>query len=290
MRYASSILISVIVALIALLIALPASAKVSAKARASKAGAVTYCPRVIHRATRLIIVSVPTMDTTKATMRTFARRSPAASWMPESTPEPAVVGASGIAWGHPFVSYAKRGEAIKHEGDKRTPAGLYRLGAPFGFAKSDRPGYLQLVPGAHYCVHDMRSAHYGRIVTKAKAGEKTGGEDMAAFPLYKRGIVIDYAPRAHAKAGSCIFLHVWGGEGVGTAGCVALPEARVAQLQDWTRGRHAVIAIVSQDTISRFGRCLPSETAVSAHEPVALPLPNPKRADMQSGQRASLAR
>ncbi len=211
-------------------------------------------------------------------MRTFARKSPAASWMPQSTPEPAVVGARGIAWGHPFVSYAKGGEPIKQEGDKRTPAGLYRLGATFGFAKDDRPGHMQLAPGAQFCVHDPRSPHYGRIVTRAKAGETTSGEDMAAFPLYKRGIVIDYAPRPRAKAGSCIFLHIWGGEGVGTAGCVALPEERVAYLQDWTKGRHSVIAIVSEDTVARFGGCLPSETRVSRHEPpVALPLPNPLR-------------
>jgi D-alanyl-D-alanine dipeptidase len=232
----------------------------------------------MHRATRLILVTVPDMTASKASLRTFARTSPAARWTVESGPEPVVVGTGGVGWGHPFVSYAKPGEPIKQEGDKRTPAGLYRLGATFGFDKDNRPGHIQLSPGANFCVHDAKSPQYGRIVTKDKAGAKTSGEDMASYPLYKRGIVIDYAPRARTKAGSCIFLHIWGGEGVGTAGCVALPEARIAHLQEWTRGRHSVIAVLSEDTLQRFGACLPAETSVSSHEPpAALPLPNPRR-------------
>jgi L,D-peptidoglycan transpeptidase YkuD (ErfK/YbiS/YcfS/YnhG family) len=291
MRQISSISIGLTAAFATLCVAPAVSAKVSASASAkvsAKASAKTYCPRVLHRATRLIIVTAPTMDATKAVVRTFARKSPAATWTAQSTAEPAVVGASGIAWGHPFVSYAKTGEPIKQEGDKRSPAGLYRLGATFGFAKEDRPGHMQLAPGAQFCVHDPKSPLYGRIVARSKVGENTGGEDMGTFPLYKRGIVIDYAPRARAKAGSCIFLHVWGGEGVGTAGCVALPEERVVQLQEWTKGRYAVIAIVSEDTAARFGACLPSDRVASAHKgPVALPLPNPKRGN---AQRAELSR
>ena len=272
------------------LISLTVTMSLAAVVPETIAGTTTYCPRVLHRATRLIVVTVPTMDATKATMRTFARKSPAAAWMAQSTAEPAVVGAGGVAWGHPFVSFAKRGEPIKKEGDERSPAGLYRLGATFGFAKDDRPGHLQLAPGAHLCIHDTKSPHYGRIVTAVKAGERTGGEDMGTFPLYRRGIVVDYAPRRRAEAGSCIFVHIWGGDGVGTAGCVGLPEERVAHLQEWTEGRHAVIAVVSEDTVSRFGRCLPSPVGVSAHKgPAALPLPNPRR-EKRAGTRADLAR
>jgi L,D-peptidoglycan transpeptidase YkuD (ErfK/YbiS/YcfS/YnhG family) len=218
-------------------------------------------------------------------MRTFTRKSPSAAWTPQSSAETAVVGAQGIAWGHRYASYSKPGEPIKTEGDQRSPAGLYRLGATFGFAKDERKGHLRLKPGAHLCVHDPKSKLYGRIVSKDKAGE-ADGEDMGTFPLYKRGILVDYAPRRSAKAGSCIFVHIWGGEGVGTAGCVAMPEERVAHLQEWTATRHAVLAIVSEDTMERFGRCLPS-TAVSAHKgPVVLPQRKPVALDT----RASLAR
>jgi hypothetical protein len=37
-----------------------------------------YCPRVLYRATRIVVVTVPTMQSTAASVRTFERASPAA--------------------------------------------------------------------------------------------------------------------------------------------------------------------------------------------------------------------
>jgi L,D-peptidoglycan transpeptidase YkuD (ErfK/YbiS/YcfS/YnhG family) len=238
-----------------------------------------YCPRVLYRATRLVIVSVPNMESTKADVRTFERKSPAARWEARSKREPAVVGMNGIAWGNPYISYGKKDEPVKREGDQRTPAGIYRFGATFGFAENKLPGHLLLAPAQQVCVHDASSRYYGQIVDKGVAGGKTSGEDMAKFPLYKRGIVIDYPARRQSKAGSCIFLHVWGGEGVGTTGCVALPEERVAHLQEWAGSRNTAIAIVSEDTVARFKGCLPVSSTVSDNAtPVSVPLPGRKDA------------
>ena len=160
-----------------------------------------YCPRVLYRATRLVVVSVPNMQSTAASVRTFERMSPAARWEQRGESEPAVVGAQGIAWGNPYVSFAKKDEPLKREGDERTPAGVYRFGATFGFAANKLPGHLLLQPAKQFCVHDVSSRYYGQIVDKRVAGEKTSGENMAKFPLYKRGIVIDYPARPQSKAG-----------------------------------------------------------------------------------------
>jgi L,D-peptidoglycan transpeptidase YkuD (ErfK/YbiS/YcfS/YnhG family) len=224
----------------------------------------------LAQATRLALVVVPRMDATKAVLYTFERDVPATSWVRRGGAEACVVGTRGIAWGDTFRSYAKQGEPIKREGDKRTPAGVYRFGKTFGFAKSNLPGYLRLTPGANFCVHDTRSPLYGHIVPKSTVAKKVSGEDMAAFPLYKNGIVIDYPPDRKAKAGSCIFMHIWGGEDVGTSGCVALPAARVAHLQDWVRKRrYAAIAVLNKGALSRFNGCLPSldgtEDGIAAH-------------------------
>ena len=251
-----------------------------------------YCPRVLYRATRLVIVTVPNMQTTNASVRTFERKSPAARWERRGDPEPAVVGAHGIAWGNPYLSLAKKDEPVKHEGDQRTPAGIYRFGAMFGFIASKLPGHLLLAPAKQFCVDDVSSRYYGQIVDRKVAGEKTSGEDMAKFPLYKRGLVIDYPPRPQSKAGSCIFLHIWGGQGVGTASCVALPEERVAYLQEWAGSRNTAIAIVSEDTVERFKGCLPLSNAVSRGEaPAKVPLPARKTAPKEpNATRASLGR
>lgn len=235
------------------------------------------CPRVLDRATRLIIVTVPNMSTTAAQMRTYERASPAASWEAKSSAEPAVVGARGIGWGAPFAHLRKSKEPLKAEGDMRAPAGIYRLASSFGFDKASHAGHMQLKPGMNFCVEDVQSAYYGMIVRRTAVEKKTSGEDMSSIPQMKRGLLIDYPPRRYSKAGSCIFLHVWRGGGVGTAGCVALPEERVKFLQSWATSRHTVIAILEERAFPRFQGCLPSpDGPVSAKLPVA-PQPDPRR-------------
>ena len=48
-------------------------------------------------------------------------------------------------------------------------------------------------------------------------------EEMRAERLYREGFNIAYRSDAAKKTGSCIFLHLWKGEGQGTAGCAAVP-------------------------------------------------------------------
>ena len=215
------------------------------------------CPPAIDQAKRLVRVITPSMDDTRATVATFQRPSPRARWTQTSGPESAVVGEGGVAWGHPFAASAQPGEPIKREGDKRTPAGIYAFTSTFGFGDANRPGHIRLASGRHYCVDDVRSPHYGRIVSKSVAGDGISGEEMATIPHYKRGIVIDYPPLSQSRAGSCIFIHIWEGEGIGTDGCVALPEARVAHLQEWVTSDQTAIAILPANALDRFKGCLP---------------------------------
>ena len=43
-----------------------------------------------------------------------------------------MIGRGGMGWSPFFVQLARRGEPIKVEGDKRAPAGIYRIGRSFG--------------------------------------------------------------------------------------------------------------------------------------------------------------
>jgi L,D-peptidoglycan transpeptidase YkuD (ErfK/YbiS/YcfS/YnhG family) len=132
-----------------------------------------YCPRVLYRATRLIMVSVPTMQSTVAHVRTFERLSPAAVWEPRSMAEPAVVGMRGIAWGDIYASLAKNDEPVKREGDHRTPAGVYRINATFGAEDTKLPGHITLM---------RRSSSASRIRTRAS----TAGSCRRASPARRR--------------------------------------------------------------------------------------------------------
>jgi L,D-peptidoglycan transpeptidase YkuD (ErfK/YbiS/YcfS/YnhG family) len=236
----------------------------------------SYCPRPLHRATKLIIVTVDRLNDTKAELHTFERKSPASSWTKSSGPETCVVGARGVGWGHPYLSFRRGEEPVKEEGDERTPAGIYRVGTMFGFAKDNRPNYVQLTPGRQFCVEDTSSPYYGKIVPQTLVGEKTLGQKMASVEQFRRGIFIDYPARPAFKAGSCIFMQVWKGEGVGNSAHIGLPEERILRLQDWAGGKFVAIAIVHKDALARFRRCLPALDG-SPKGPIVMPVPDPRR-------------
>jgi L,D-peptidoglycan transpeptidase YkuD (ErfK/YbiS/YcfS/YnhG family) len=170
--------------------------------------------------------------------------------------KPAVLGKNGLAWAWNYKQYAE-GERIKTEGDRRTPAGLFTLGKPFGFAADQGGGYVRLEAGEHYCVDDPAAAHYNTVVPKSVAGP-AHGEDMAAVPIYRQGLFIDYPTNREAKGGSCIFVHVWRGSTSGTAGCIAMAERDVEALQRWSQPHTTAIAILAEDAAARFPGCLPA--------------------------------
>jgi L,D-peptidoglycan transpeptidase YkuD (ErfK/YbiS/YcfS/YnhG family) len=246
----------------------------------------TYCPRALHRATRLIIVTVPGMTSVKATLHTFERRTPAdATWLRSGPPEAAVVGSAGIGWSEDYDHVAKKDEPIKREGDHRTPAGIFRVAGPFGFEPSKLKGYTQLTRGKSFCVDDPSSLLYGKIVDKSLLKSVKSSEDMSSVPGLKRGMIVDYPARRGAKAGSCIFLHVWDGGGAGTNARIGLPEERLTVLQNWSATGFTAMAIVSEEAVPRFKGCLPLNSATSKNEqPAAVPEPHPRRAKDQRAE------
>lgn len=143
------------------------------------------------------------------------------------------------------------------EGDKQAPAGIFVIGAPFGFAPTDRPGYMQLKEGVQICIDDPASPDHSQIVARAEAGPEARGEEMAAIPVYERGLVVDYPTSREEKAGSCIFLHIWRGQASAPLGAWRRQNPRIASLQDFARAGKAVIAILPQSAQGRFPGCLP---------------------------------
>lgn len=197
------------------------------------------------------------MAENKAEVQTFERKSSRRRWVEVAQSVPAVIGKTGLGWGVGFRHFAKGAEPIKEEGDKRSPAGVFSLGPTFGFSQIPQPGHIVLEKDKHICVDDLGSSSYGRIVSRVKAGEKASGEKMSAIPEYRRGAVVSYPANRKVRGGSCIFIHVVSESGEPTSGCVALAEPEVARLQAWVRPGRTAIAIVSEETRTRFGRCLP---------------------------------
>jgi L,D-peptidoglycan transpeptidase YkuD (ErfK/YbiS/YcfS/YnhG family) len=219
----------------------------------SLSGSAWACPPELQDARRLVLVTAHTMISISAKVRLYERDSTELPWRMVHPAEPAVVARSGLGWGANFVDFARAGEPRKAEGDMRTPAGIYPVGAPFGFAPSGRQRYIEIRKGETVCVDDPSSPAYNTITSRAKVGRNTHVEDMGGVELYRRGMVVDYPTVA---AGSCIFIHVWRSNRKGTAGCVALPEERVSAIQDFSEPG-AVVAIVPEAAAPRFAGCLP---------------------------------
>jgi L,D-peptidoglycan transpeptidase YkuD (ErfK/YbiS/YcfS/YnhG family) len=221
------------------------------------AAARAECPALLKDAHRVLVVATPDMRSVEASLRRF-ERAPDRSWRQVGGAVPAVVGLTGLGWAAGEAA-APAGEPRKQEGDKRTPAGLFRLGRPFGRAPASFPGYLRLEPDRDICVDDPSSPHYGEIIPRT--GDPTAhGEDMGRVSLYRRGFVIDTPILAARRGGSCIFLHVWRGPESGTVGCVATAEGAVATLQNWARPGD-VVAILPKAQADEVLACLGAPAA-----------------------------
>jgi D-alanyl-D-alanine dipeptidase len=225
---------------------------------AASAGSVgaAGCPAELATATQLVLVMAENTGGVRATLQTYERATTSTPWQRRGADEPAVLGHRGLGLGWTLRGAASTTIPVKVEGDGRTPAGVYRIGAPFGSAPRSLHGYMHLRKGQQFCVDDLRSAHYGRIVPRSAVPPGTSGEDMGTIDLYRRGFVIDYPANAQARGGSCVFLHVWRTRDKGTAGCVAAAEATLAQLQAWVMPGKAVIAIGTQKMESELMACL----------------------------------
>jgi L,D-peptidoglycan transpeptidase YkuD (ErfK/YbiS/YcfS/YnhG family) len=212
------------------------------------------CPQPVASARKLVLV---TGEFTKAgaSIQRFQRAAPGAPWQADGAPVSGVIGYNGLAWSAAFSALAAQGEPMKAEGDKRSPAGFYKIGANFGFAGANRANYVRIVEGTT-CVNDLASPAYNTITTREKVGWGVHGENMWRVPEYRRGLFIEYPSDRHMRAGSCIFIHLQLSGKTGTAGCVALSEPELDALQEFAADG-AVLAIVPRSALERFKGCLP---------------------------------
>ncbi len=214
------------------------------------------CPAPLASAHRLLLVVPNAMHGTTGSAQRFSRASPRAPWRPAGGAFTALLSYRGVAWAHAFRRYAAKGEPIKVDGDLCAPAGVFRVGRSFGFASSRRAGYLRLTRGVT-CVDDPRSPAYNTITTRARVGGRVHGENMWRVKQYAQGLVVDYPTDRRARAGSCIFIHLWLKGARGTHGCVALPPPQVAAMQNFAQGG-AVLAVLPKQALPRFKGCLPA--------------------------------
>jgi L,D-peptidoglycan transpeptidase YkuD (ErfK/YbiS/YcfS/YnhG family) len=211
---------------------------------------------VFSRSTEMLVVTTPDWNAVDGQLERFERVSARDPWRPAGAPISIVVGGKGMGWGIGLLlenartagltTETKKTEPIKKEGDGKSPAGVFTLGTAFGDAAQPLSGqklpYLELTPSIE-CVDDARSTHYNRVLDRSTVSpDWNNSEHMRSVgEAYRWGIVINHngtvvGPDSKAPApggGSCVFLHIWGGRGHGTAGCTAMTPGDIEALLTW---------------------------------------------------------
>jgi D-alanyl-D-alanine dipeptidase len=195
----------------------------------------------LESSTQLLVVTTADWNAVSGTLQRYQRADAHARWKIEGAPITVVVGKNGLGWGvgemppiHPSAS-----DPIKKEGDGKAPAGIFPLLSTFGYAPQTLPDskmpYITLAQSVE-CVDDVHSQYYNRVLDRASVVPDWNSSEKMRRPdeLYTWGIVVGHnsAPVAPG-AGSCIFLHIWKGAGIGTVGCTAMPMPQVERVIAW---------------------------------------------------------
>ena len=176
-------------------------------------------------ATRVVTVVARSHCSTTATLRAWTKVGPG-RWKQWGRAVTAWIGADGVG--------------TASETRSKTPAGSFTLTQAFG--RHANPGthlrWFRTTPADYWI--SSRGPKYNTHQRCAHCGYDNGVNEHLYYetPYYNYAVVIDYNTRnspggVRQGAGSAFFLHV--SVGSPTAGCVAIPQARLVSIMRWLR-------------------------------------------------------
>jgi D-alanyl-D-alanine dipeptidase len=194
---------------------------------------------------QMLLVVTDDWDAVPGVMRRFEREGVRSSWRRVGSDIDVVVGAAGLGWGDGLHGTGSPNEPgpIKHEGDNKSPAGVFRLTSAFGYAPRDSMSWITMpyaqATDAYKCVDDAASVHYNQMLFRMPGSpiDWRSAEDMhRRDSLYRLGVVVEHnANGRQVGGGSCIFLHIWPGRAGNTSGCTAFSSDAMNALLAWLK-------------------------------------------------------
>jgi L,D-peptidoglycan transpeptidase YkuD (ErfK/YbiS/YcfS/YnhG family) len=191
------------------------------------------------RSGQLIIVVTDNWNDVHAKLYAFEKRN--GEWQLQFS-FAAVVGERGMAMGEGIQNITITGAPQKKEGDMKSPAGMFLLGPAFGYATKSGANWIHMpyirATDTLVCIDDPHSARYNELINSDTVEKDWNShEDMHRKDhVYEWGLFIQYNNHpVKTGMGSCIFLHIWEGDGKGTAGCTAMEEKNILQFLHWIR-------------------------------------------------------
>lgn len=190
--------------------------------------------------TQLILSIAPSWDAPGGRMQLFRRTG--GGWEADGTAWPVLYGRNGLIWGRGVLGTTEPGPH-KTERDKRSPAGVFRIGTIYTYdaalpAGSDFP--FHTVTEADAWVDDSTLPEYNRFVQfpdPAKRPAWFEKEKMRQHDAAYRWLVEirHNADPPVPGAGSAIFFHIRRGVDRPTAGCTTMAEADLERVIRWLR-------------------------------------------------------
>ncbi len=175
-----------------------------------------YSTQIPSNTKQLILVKA--LNTPEAEVYPLQRNE--SSWIQVLPTISANIGSRGISYN-------------KIEGDDKTPAGLFPLGAAFGNESMTLKINYRQITAIDKFIDDPDDPKYNQWVhgtTTANSYENMLRDDG----IYKYGIIIKYNMNPIVKRrGSAVFMHVWYGYNIGSIGCVTVSEENMLKTLQW---------------------------------------------------------
>ncbi len=151
--------------------------------------------------TQILVVTTADWNAVPGTLQRYERLNARKKWKKVGLPNPVVVAKKGLGWGAGLAPDADLRlrlplDPVKHEGDTRAPAGLFRLGTAFGYAAAQpaewKMPYVSLTPSVE-CVDDIHSKYYNRVVDRATVSPDWNSSEHMLYTngQYQWGLVVD---------------------------------------------------------------------------------------------------
>lgn len=190
---------------------------------------------------QMILMLTDSITSTNGNLFCFEKQNDENVWIQINNKIPVVLGRNGLGWGRGLNSIDSSKLPIKTEGDGRSPAGVFELGAAFGYSTAEEMIGLKIpyIPITEMveCIDDINSDYYNQIVKRdeiKKVDWQSSEKMFFADIWYEQGVIVDQNSNPTYKgSGSCIFLHNWSQPNETSAGCTEMEPINLKKIIYW---------------------------------------------------------
>ncbi len=203
---------------------------------------------LIKKSEQFLVVTSKDWDSTKANLVYYEKQNGRLLKISDSIQ--VNLGDAGLGWGSGLTEFNKVDGPVKHEGDGRSPAGIFKLSYAFGYLPQDSLSWLNYpykqVTTRIECVDDTSSIYYNKLMDVDRINKTWKRSEImrGKGSHYKFGIIVEHNSNPRIPGcGSCIFIHIWSSYGKPTTGCTSMSEDQIVKLLHWLSAKKKPLLI-----------------------------------------------